>query len=88
MGRFELCFFIGLMIHASDPALEHHITLRVTAAALILKEAVTWNIVLGVILIICGSLINLTGHRNQPVISQKTAAVSRKTAAGNTTTTL
>lgn len=33
--------------------------IAVTVAALLLKEAVTWNIVLGVALIICGSIINL-----------------------------
>lgn len=33
----------------------------VSVAALILHETVTWNIVLGVFLIICGSLVNVTG---------------------------
>ena len=39
--------------------------IAVTVAALLLREAVTWNIVLGIALIICGSVINLRGGEDK-----------------------
>lgn len=41
--------------------------IAVVLAAIILKEAVTWNIVLGVILILVGSVINLSGGKRKAV---------------------
>ena len=37
--------------------------IAVLLAAVILKEQITWNIILGVVLILAGSVINLCGGR-------------------------
>ena len=54
--------------------------IAVTAAAIILREAVTWNIVLGVALIICGSVINLRGQGERKVANTRKPAFRQKAA--------